>query len=120
MAIKQDGLEFIPNSDGGLTIKIGHNSTENSEVVRSVVFTPEQWSEIIAASILPAVPIDVTPGPVATVNSAEAIKLIEMTQTLAELDQLQIDEEASQKHPGGRKGVLEAIMKRRDELTEQE
>lgn len=122
MAIKHSGLEFIPNSDGGITIKVGHNSTENSEIIRDVVLTPEQWGKIVISTIPvgPAPSVDITPGPVATVNSAEAIKLVETTQTIAELDQLQSDEEGSQKHPGGRKGVLEAIMKRRDELTEQE
>lgn len=126
MVIKHNGLHFIPNSDGGVTVQVGHNGTENAEIIREVTLTFEQWAEIIAnttpspASIGEDALVDITPGPIATVNSGEAIELVEEAQTVAELDRLQADEEDSQKHPGGRKGVLEAIMKRREELTEQE
>lgn len=59
---------------------------------------------------------DLTPGPVSTVNSDEAKELIAAADTTAELDALEADERNSARHDGGRKGVLEAIAKRRSEL----
>lgn len=61
--------------------------------------------------------VDVTPGGIATVNAETAIPLIASVETLEDLDAIQLAEEASEKHPGGRKGVLAAIAARRAELT---
>lgn len=122
MAIKHNGLHFIPRGDGGVTIQVSQNATENAELIREVPLSAEQWTEITASIIppeaLPSAP-DLTPGIISTVVSDEAIELIKEATTEKELDQLQADEEASQKHPGGRKGVLDAIMKRRDELDQE-
>jgi hypothetical protein len=61
-------------------------------------------------------PKDLTPGPISSVNGDKAAELIAAATTAEELDQLEDDERASKRHEGGRKGVLEAIAARRDEL----
>lgn len=65
------------------------------------------------------VDMDTTPGPVSTVNSDDAKELIALADTAAELDVLEADERNSVRHNGGRKGVLDAIAKRRAELEPQ-
>lgn len=60
--------------------------------------------------------LDQTPGDISTVNSDEALDLIEKADTVEELDALEKAERAGQKHPGGRKGVLRALEARREEL----
>lgn len=65
---------------------------------------------------LDGTPFDDTPGSIATVNSNEAVELVAQADTTAELDRLEKAEKASRRHPGGRKGVLNAIVERREEL----
>jgi hypothetical protein len=60
---------------------------------------------------------DTTPGGIATVNSEIALGLIADVEKVEELDVLEKAEKASEKHPGGRKGVLSAIAERRKELA---
>lgn len=59
---------------------------------------------------------DITPGNVATVNSDEAIAVIEKVRKLSVLDTIEAAEKGSDRHPGGRKGVLAAIAARRAQL----
>jgi hypothetical protein len=66
---------------------------------------------------LPKGKVDTTPGPIATVNSEAALDLIASVKKVEDLDVLEKDEKASEKHPGGRKGVLTAIADRRKELA---
>lgn len=42
------GLNFRPTPDGGVTIEVGHNATENADHIRSVTFTREEWDAILA------------------------------------------------------------------------
>lgn len=72
--------------------------------------------QVPSAPVVPPGPLDTTPGSISTVNSADALELIEAADTAAALDALEVAEKASQKHEGGRKGVLAAIDKRRDAL----
>lgn len=41
------GLEFLSDGQGGVSINVRHNATDNSEVVRSVLVPAEKWAEIV-------------------------------------------------------------------------
>lgn len=41
------GLEFQGDGNGGASIKIKHDTTENAETVRTVIVSPEEWAEVI-------------------------------------------------------------------------
>jgi hypothetical protein len=62
-------------------------------------------------------PLDETPGTIATVSGQEAAVVIGQADSVDELDRLEAAERASQRHPGGRTGVLRAIAARRQDLT---
>lgn len=144
---RHGGLHFRRGGDGEVIVDVGHNATENCDILRQVVFTSDQWRELLpevmniivfdnsgtglpivenpdapVIEVPPAQPegegssVDLTPGEIATVPSDLAIDLIKKVTTVEELDKLKVDEEKSQKHPTGRKGVLGAIEDRRKEL----
>jgi hypothetical protein len=72
------------------------------------------------AAAVPAIaiaPLDDTPGGISTVNSDRAVALIAEADDVDELDRLEAGERASQRHPGGRKGVLAALVARRAEVA---
>jgi hypothetical protein len=87
--------------------------------------------EAVAAAFVPSVPpaepteiptsdltpLDETPGTIATVSGQKAAVVIDKADSVEELDRLEAAERASQRHPGGRTGVLRAIAARRQELT---
>ena len=60
---------------------------------------------------------DGTPGSIATVNGEQATVLIADAGSAEDLDGLERDERASQRHPGGRKGVLREIEERRQAIV---
>jgi len=63
----------------------------------------------------PAAPSSV-PESIAGVNGETAYSMIASADELSALDVIEADEKASEKYPGGRKGVLRAIAERRAEL----
>jgi hypothetical protein len=46
--IARGGLRFEGTADGGVTIAVGHNATENAEVIRTVTLDRESWSRLVA------------------------------------------------------------------------
>jgi len=118
------GLRFNPTAVGGMVIEVGHNGTENADIIRTIVLSPEEWEKLVGTTVVPAPPVveapkkpDFTPGTIATVPSDIALDLISKASTLDELEDMEKDELANQKNEGGRKGVLAAIDKRREELS---
>jgi hypothetical protein len=113
------GLRFDPTAVGGMAIRVGHNGTENADIIRTVVLSPEEWQSLITATVEPeAKRPDFTPGAISTVPSDVAISLIKEAASLEELELLEQDELANQKNAGGRKGVLAAVADRRKELSQ--
>lgn len=125
MTLVYAGLRFEATADGGVIIHIGQHPTENTEIIRSIILSKEEWDLLKATeTIVPVVEApeeekaDLTPGTISTVPSDIAFDLIKNATTVDQLDALEVDELDNQKNSGGRKGVLAAIEKRREELKE--
>lgn len=84
------------------------------------VYIPEEPKPAVEKVVVTPTPVpvkvDTTPGGISTVTGEVAMTLIAATDTLEDLDKLEADERASQKNPGGRKGVLKLIADRREKL----
>lgn len=126
---KIGGLKFDGGPEGTATVQIFDGGAENSPYVRTVHLSAEARAEIlaelvcqdvVAEDVLEETDLDETPGGISTVNSEEAFLLIAAADTDEELDVLEAAEQASQKHPGGRKGVLSALASRREQLNKVE
>lgn len=107
------------------TIRVRDKRFGNEVDINKTDFDPAIYEALDAPKAPPAKPAaassstgaDTTPGPISTVNTSEATDLVDAVATIEELDRLEADERASQKNPGGRKGVLTAIEKRRAALV---
>lgn len=91
----------------------GAGPVEDRETVEETQPTPDVAGDDVDTDP----PLDETPGPIFTVNSDMARDLIAEADTVDALDRLEASERGSDRHEGGRKGVLEAIARRRAEIT---
>jgi hypothetical protein len=116
MEVKTKRIRFV-NADGG------HEGLINASDFDPARHIPLDEPEATSKPGKPEKPtrdetdLDETPGGISTVNSNAALALIAEADTAEELDTLENAERASQRHPGGRKGVLKAIEARREELA---
>jgi hypothetical protein len=103
-----------------IEIRIDSKVSELAEAVAASVAAPGQPAEPVEQTLQIAstdlTPLDETPGSIATVSGQKAAVVIGQADSVEELDRLEAAERASQRHPGGRTGVLRAIAARRQEL----